>query len=120
MTTQAVLKLTEDQLRTIRTAMETLLAVSAHADSRGNGGAHQTSSFMFARHTLAEALTATSHRSRAPHQHTRDLLELLELAESVELRATDEPAESVPYTSDEQIGCECAFVDAAAAAHCRL
>lgn len=120
MTTQTVLTLTEDQLRLLHVAMETFLAVGAHADSLGNGQAHQSSSFNFARRTVNEAFAATRWdplRIRATHQGARDLLELLELAESIELRATDVPA--AEHISDEPIGFEAAFVESAQAAYCR-
>lgn len=116
MTTKTVMTLTEAQLRTLRVAMETFLAVSAHADSRSTEASHQ-----FARRTMTDAHDAVRWdplRIRADHQSARDLLELLELAESVELSATDTTADD--GEDDEPIGFEAAFVDAAASAHCRM
>lgn len=115
MTTKTVITLTEAQLRTLRVAMETFLAVSAHADSRSTEASHQ-----FARRTMTDAHDSVRWdplRTRANHQSARDLLELLELAESVELSAADATADD--GEDFEPMGMEAAFIESAQAAHCR-
>lgn len=116
MTTRTVLTLSAAERAYLQAAVQCLMAVQAKACA--SACQHpQSPDGVFAVQTEGYALAVTplGFISTLDHEEAAELMCLLGEAADVELHV---PAD--PDSDDEPIGLEAAFVDVAAAAHCRL
>lgn len=121
MTTKTVITLTEAQLRFLRAATAAMQHAQGQSAARLAFAADRVPAerrLAFQEACEIAAFSICAPRLPLDHQEAQDLLELLELAESVELSATDTTADD--SEDFEPMGSEAAFIESAAAAHCRL